>query len=243
MDRESNYRIGNFFRKKIRETVKDPKLAEALCPDKDFLLWSHRVSIEDNYYETFNLPNVTLLDVKNSVISFDENNILIDGKPYAIDILILATGFIPVLGGLIKIDIRGREGIPLIKKWENIPENYLGLMVPNFPNFFMIHGPGSANILSNMIIGSQFHSDLISELLQYMKNNNLRYIEPLQASADKWVEYTSSIMNHTVFTSRRSNYNTNVKGERGYIHTFPSQLYVPKLKEIEQSKYADFVFT
>jgi cyclohexanone monooxygenase len=232
-----------FFEKKIRETVKDPKVAEALCPDKDFLLWSHRVSVEDNYYETFNLPNVTLLDVKHSVISFDENNILIDSKPYPIDILILATGFIPVLGSLLKIDIRGKEGIPLIKKWENITENFIGLMVPNFPNFFMIHGPGSPNILSNMIALSQVHSDLISDLLQYMKNNNHRFIEPLQASADKWVEYTSAIMNLSVFSSKRNNYNTNVKGEQGYIHSFLTPFYTSKIQEIEKSNFSDFVFS
>jgi len=243
VDHESNYRVGEFFRKKIRETVKDPKVAELLCPDKDFLITSHRVSIEDHYYETFNRPNVTLLDVKNSTISFDETSLLINDSPYPIDLLILATGFIPILGSYLNIDIRGVGGLTLAQKWDPIAENFVGLMVPKFPNFFMIHGPGGPNILANMITNTELESDFIMEILQFMKSKNRSLVQPLQASADQWVDYSESVMSKTVIASRKSNYNTNVRGDKGHINTFAVYTqYTSKLQEIRESNFSDFEF-
>ena len=142
--KEANETACEFVRQRIRETVKDPKTAELLCPTT-YAIGTKRICVDTNYYNTYNRDNVTLVSVKNNAI--DEITAtgirLADGTSYDLDVIIFATGFDALTGTLLKIDIRGSQGQTLKDKWSAGPRTYLGLAVAGFPNLLTVTGPGS----------------------------------------------------------------------------------------------------
>jgi len=202
-----------------------------------------RISIEDNYFETFNRENVKLLPVPHSTISFDENHLQIDQEKYPVDFVVLATGFVSVFGALININFQGLNGIKLSEKWADITDNYLGLTVPQFPNLFMINGPGSPNILTVMTYSIEQHINFCADIIQFMKSKNYQKIDVSQATADTWVQYTSAITDTMLFKMVRSNYNINLKGEIGYVHSCPGlDNYTKKLQEVKDQDWKEYIF-
>jgi len=242
-DRDSNRRVGDFLRKKLRQTVKDPQVAEALCPSRDLMVFAHRVIMEDHYYDTFNRENVKLLSHPHSHISFDENNLLINEEKYPVDIVVLATGWLAVLGSLVKINFQGKNRIKLSEKWAEITDNFLGLTIPQFPNLFLITGPGSPSQLSLCPQNIEQHIDYCADIIEFMKSKSFVQVEVPQTVADGWVKYTSSIMDRTVLKSVKNNFNTNLKGEIGYIFPFLGfDIYSKKLQELKENEFREFEF-
>ena len=108
-------------------------------------------AIDTNYFETFNRPNVHLVDVSQRPIErLTRRGLVTGGKEYEFDAIVFATGFDAMTGSLLKIDIRGRGGRALRDKWSAGPRTYLGLGVAGFPNLFTISGPGSPSVLTNI---------------------------------------------------------------------------------------------
>ena len=148
---ESNKATADFVREKIRAIVKDPALAEMLTPD--YTIHCKRPVLDSGYFETYNRSNVLLVDINAAPIqAITPGGIRTANAEYALDIIILATGFDAMTGALLKIDIRGRDGRTLRDKWADGPVNYLGLQVSGFPNLFTITGPGSPSVLTNMMV-------------------------------------------------------------------------------------------
>ena len=107
---------------------------------------------------------MTLVDIKsNPIEEITANAVRTGGKEYEVDALVLATGFDAMTGSVAKIDIRGRGGQTLNQKWAEGPRTYLGLMSAGFPNLFVITGPGSPSVLSNMIVSIEQHVDWITD--------------------------------------------------------------------------------
>src|SRR6478609_6313942 len=178
LDQAANDTAANFVREKIAEIVKDPKTAKVLQPN-NHPIGSKRICIDTEYFSTFNRPNVTLVDLKSDPIEeITANAVRTGGKDYEVDALVLATGFDAMTGSVAKIDIRGRNGQTLNQKWAEGPKTYLGLMSAGFPNLFIITGPGSPSVLSNMIVSIEQHVDWISDCLDYLRERDLARIEP-----------------------------------------------------------------
>src|SRR4051794_1012750 len=148
-DRAANALISDFIARKIRQRVKDPFLAEKLIP-KNHGLGMRRVPLESGYYEVYNQPNVTLVDVnETSIERITPNGIKTSGiktsdAEYEFDMIIYATGFDAITGTFDRIDLRGAGGVSLRDKWKDGPETYLGVLVEDFPNLLMIMGPHAA---------------------------------------------------------------------------------------------------
>jgi cation diffusion facilitator CzcD-associated flavoprotein CzcO len=141
VDQESNDHASNFIRRKIRETVKDPHMAELLCP-KDYPFNGKRPPGGHEYYEAYNRDNVHLIDIEQRRIDeIAPAGTRVNGELHELDVLILATGFDEMTGTLTRIDIQGRDGLVLREKWADGHKTNLGLSVNGFPNFFMILGP------------------------------------------------------------------------------------------------------
>lgn len=141
-DQRSNDAAADFVRRKIRSIVKDPETAAKLTPDYTF--FAKRPPSGHFYYETFNRPNVTLVDVKNDPIrEVTETGVATGSAHYEVDMIIFAIGFDAGTGPLMAIDVRGRDGATISEKWAHGPVTYMGLMLEKFPNFFMIMGPQS----------------------------------------------------------------------------------------------------
>ena len=186
VDRQANDTAAEFVRGKIRETVRDQAVAELLAPT-NHPIGTKRICVDTDYYGTYNRANVTLIDVRSTPISeVTANGVRAGDAEYALDAIVFATGFDAMTGALLKIDIVA-DGVTLREKWEAGPRTYLGLMTAGFPNMFMITGPGSPSVLSNMMVSIEQHVDWIADCVAYLRSRGLDCIEATQAAEDAWV--------------------------------------------------------
>ncbi|MGI9322043.1 MAG: flavin-containing monooxygenase, partial [Pseudomonadales bacterium] len=146
---EANDTARAFFAEKIRDRLNNSAMADKLIPDTP--IGCKRLCVDTDYYETYNQPHVTLVDLHEEPIEMvDGTGIVTAKRHYEADLLVLATGFDAMTGALTSIDVTGRAGRHLREKWAEGPRAYLGLATEGFPNLFMVTGPGSPSVLSNM---------------------------------------------------------------------------------------------
>ncbi len=196
---EANATASAFLKDKIRKIVKNPATAQKLA-DIDHPYAAKRPPIDTDYFETFNRDNVDLVDVRADPIErvTPTGMRLNSGAEIALDIIVFATGFDGMTGSLLKMDIRGREGLSLQKAWAAGPCNYLGLQVAGFPNLFMVTGPGSPSVLCNMPVAIEQHVEWITDCIAHMREHGLQRIEPRQEAVDSWVAQVNAAAEATV---------------------------------------------
>jgi cyclohexanone monooxygenase len=214
LDQPANDTAATFVRDKIAEIVSDPQTAKLLQPN-DHPIGSKRICVDTDYYATFNRANVTLVDIKAGGI--DEilpNAVRAGAKNYEVDALVLATGFDAMTGSVAKIDIRGRDGRTLNQKWAEGPRTYLGLMSAGFPNLFVITGPGSPSVLSNMIVSIEQHVDWIADCVGYMRAHGFAAMEAETDAEDRWVAHVNEVAYATLYPQANSWYmGANIPGK------------------------------
>ena len=214
LDKAANDTAADFVRGKIAEAVKDPTTAKLLQPTT-YPIGTKRICIDTDYFETFNRPNVTLVDIKADPIQEILPHAVRTGrKDYEIDALVLATGFDAMTGSVAKIDIFGRGGRTLNQKWAEGPTTYLGLMSTGFPNLFIITGPGSPSVLSNMIVSIEQHVDWIADCLGFMRARGLATMEAEPEAEEKWVAHVNEVAGATLYPQADSWYmGANIPGK------------------------------
>jgi cation diffusion facilitator CzcD-associated flavoprotein CzcO len=210
----SNDHAAEFVRNKIRSMVKDPATAELLAP-KGHPIGTKRICVDTDYFLTYNRDNVTLVDLSKAPIeAMTENGLRQGGTEYEFDAIVFATGFDAMTGTLTRIDIKGRDGEILADKWEAGPRTYLGLMTAGFPNMFLITGPGSPSVLSNMIVSIEQHVDWVSDCIAYMDARQLDSIEADRTAEDEWVQHVNEVAYKTLYPSANSWYmGANIPGK------------------------------
>ena len=197
-DNAANATAAEFIRAKIREIVKDPATAAKLS-DFDHPYAAKRPPIDTDYFETFNRDNVELVDVRAQPIErITPWGIRTRAAEYPLDIIVFATGFDGMTGSLLRMDIRGRDGLSLAKAWAAGPRNYLGLQVAGFPNLFMVTGPGSPSVLCNMPVAIEQHVEWITGCIAHMRQHGLKRIEPDDEAVDSWVAQVNAAAEATV---------------------------------------------
>jgi cyclohexanone monooxygenase len=211
---EANATAVRFVHSKIEEIVTDPAVAEALKPT-DFPFGAKRLPLDTNYYETFNRPNVELVDLRRTpIVRITPSGIETAGASYEFDVIIYATGFDAMTGALMAMDIRGKDGVSLRDEWAAGPHTYLGLAVAGFPNFFMITGPGSPSVLSNMPVSIEQHVDWIAECLEYLDKEEVAAIEAGRQDQEAWTAHVTELAGHTLYPLAASWYlGANVPGK------------------------------
>ncbi len=214
LDKAANDTAADFVRAKVAEIVKDPEVAKLLQPN-DHPIGSKRICVDTDYYATYNRANVKLVDVRaNPIEEILPHGLKAGGTTYDFDVLVLATGFDAMTGSVARIDIKGRSGQTLNEKWEAGPRTYLGLMSEGFPNLFVITGPGSPSVLSNMIVSIEQHVDWIADCLDYMRVNGLDCMEATRTAEDNWVAHVNDVAQGTLFPQANSWYmGANVPGK------------------------------
>jgi cyclohexanone monooxygenase len=214
LDKAANDTAADFVREKIAEIVKDPATAKLLQPNSH-PIGTKRICIDSDYFAAFNRPNVTLVDIKaNPIEEILPNGVRAGAKDYEVDALVLATGFDAMTGSVAKIDIQGRNGQTLNQKWAEGPRTYLGVMSAGFPNLFIITGPGSPSVLSNMIVSIEQHVDWIAGCIGYMRERDLEAMEANKDAEDNWVAHVNEVASATLYPQANSWYmGANIPGK------------------------------
>lgn len=244
-NKEANDTAADFIRSKIRQTVKDPIVAETLIP-QDHPIGSKRLCVDNHYFETFNRDNVTLINLKKENIEeIVPDGIKTNKMIYDVDSIVFATGFDAMTGALLSIDIQGQMGYTLREKWAAGPCTYLGIMTSNFPNLFMITGPGSPSVLTNMVVSIEQHVNWIAECINYMEKNHLASIDATIEAENTWVNHVNEIANTRLYTTANSWYmGANVPGKPRVFMPYAGGIvaYHNKCKEVVANNYEGFHF-
>ncbi len=214
LDKAANDTAADFVREKIAEIVHDPAVAKLLQPN-DHPIGTKRICVDSDYFATFNRPNVTLVDVRSNPIErVLPRGLRAGGKDYDLDALVLATGFDAMTGSVARIEIRGRDGRMLNQKWAEGPRTYLGIMSHGFPNLFLVTGPGSPSVLSNMIVAIEQHVEWIADCIGYLREHKCEAIEASRDAEDKWVEHVNEVAYTTLYPQANSWYmGANIPGK------------------------------
>ncbi|MDO9451038.1 MAG: NAD(P)/FAD-dependent oxidoreductase [Rugosibacter sp.] len=242
-NKESNDTAAEYIRAKIRERVKDPKVADILTP-KDYPYGTKRPPLETNYYETYNRDNVTLVDIKNSPIErITEHGIRTASGEYELDAIVLAIGFDAMTGPLLQLGIVGRNGEKLADKWANGPLTYLGIATHGFPNLFFITGPQSPAVLYNMPLAIEDHVDFATDAIQYLRDHDLDVIEPTLEAETQWVAHVYELAQQTLLPGTDSWYTgANIPGKpRGcMIYLGGAPAYRKICADVQNNGYTGF---
>jgi cyclohexanone monooxygenase len=241
---EANELAAEFVRAKIRSTVDDPEVAELLSPKT--VIGCKRLCVDTGYYETFNRPNVHLVDVSEKPIErLTPKGLVTGGVEYEFDSIVFATGFDAMTGALLAIDIKGKDGTTLRDAWEEGPRTYLGLGTVGFPNLFTVSGPGSPSVLTNMVTSIEQHVEWISDCLAYLRGHEYSRIEPTREAQDAWVDHVNMIADFTLYPRCNSWYlGANVPGKpRVFMPLIGFAPYAERCDQIAANDYEGFAFS
>ena len=214
-DEAANEDYAEFVRGKIRARVKDPVVAELLCP-KDHPFGAKRIPMETGYYEVYNQDNVQLVDVKSKpILSITPTGVKTADAEYELDVIIYATGFDAITGELARMDIRGVGGQTLKSKWDNGPSTYLTLQTAGFPNLLIVNGAVFCNFTRCVEVVGEW----VANCLGYMRNHGYQRIEADATAEEAWTEHAQSLTEGMIFTKTDSWFmGTNVPGKkRGFL--------------------------
>ena len=245
MNDEANEIAAAFVREKIRGLVHDAQVAALLSPHS--FIGCKRICLDTDYFETFNRPNVTLVDISDAPIEeITSAGLRTGGKSYEFDTIVFAIGFDAMTGPLLRIDIRGRGGRTLKAKWSDGPRTYLGLAIEGFPNLFTITGPSSPSVLTNMVPTIEQHVEWIADCIAHARACGRPRVEANLAAEDAWIAHHDEVANGTVFPGCNSWYvGANVAGKprrvMPYTGGFPA--YIEKCEAVVANGYEGFSLT
>lgn len=243
VDPRSNELVAEFVRGKIRSIVRDPDTARRLSPT--YPLGCKRLCIGTHYYETYNRPNVRLVDVARQAIErVTRTGVRVDGREFPLDALVLATGFDAITGALTRIDLRGRGGATIQQKWHAGPLNYLGLAVAGFPNMFTIAGAGSAAAFTNVIKSIEHHVEWIFDCIADLDRRGYSTIEATGQAEAEWVAVVNGLASQTLLLGCSSWYlGANIPGKPRVFMPFAGgyPAYVEQCAAVAHEDYRGFV--
>ncbi|MGY1761416.1 flavin-containing monooxygenase [Geodermatophilus sp. SYSU D00779] len=245
VDQDANDTAKRFIHRKIHEIVEDPQTAADLCPE--YPVGTKRPCLDTRYYETYNRPNVHLVNLQREpLVEVTDKGVRTAADEYVFDAIVYATGFDAMTGSLTNVDIRGRGGASLKETWSAGPRTYLGIGSAGFPNLFMITGPGSPSVLSNMIVSIEQHVDWVCDAIEHLRQQGLTTIEPSQQAQDEWVDHVNLIASHTLYPKANSWYmGANVPGKPRVFMPYAGGVgeYRKKCDQIAADGYPGFVLS
>ena len=245
-DPESNERAARFVRQKIRAKVDDPEVAETLV-DIDYPIGARRLIVDIDYFETYNRDNVTLVDVEAAPITeITPRGLRTRDGHYDLDVLVYATGFDGMTGALLSMDICGVGGLALRDKWVDGAGTYMGLVASGFPNLFMITGPGSPAVFSNVMLSIEQHVDWIADCLAYMVEGGFDRIDADPEAEDRWTRLVEELVARSIVGKTNSWWTgANIPGKpRGItMYLGGTHNYRAACDEIAANGYEGFTLT
>jgi cyclohexanone monooxygenase len=246
LNKDANDTASDFVRNKIRATVNDPETAELLCPD-NHPIGTKRLILDSHYYEIFNQSNVKLVDVRSAPIQeITRSGIKTTESEYQLDAIAFATGFDAMTGAIKEIDVRVDGGTTIEEQWDGGPRTYLGLMVAGLPNMFMITGPQSPGVKSQMILSIEWHINWIANCLSHMRNNNHTRVAAEVEAQQQWVDHVREVAGSTLYPLANSWYmGANIPGKARVFMPYVAgvEAYTKECNRVTQNGYQGFEFS
>ncbi|HKT56949.1 MAG TPA: NAD(P)/FAD-dependent oxidoreductase [Microbacterium sp.] len=214
VDDDANQQVHEFLADKIRSRVKDLSIAEKLIPSGS-PFGTRRACVDGGYYEIFNQDNVSLVALRETPI----RRIMPDGietsnEVIPLDAIVFATGYDAFTGTPTAIDIIGAEGVSMKDAWGHGARAYLGLMVAGFPNLFLVTGPQSPAVLSNMFVSIEQHVEWIIRAISDADAEGITRMEADPQAERDWIEHAAQVADSTVYRKATSWYvGANVPGK------------------------------
>lgn len=196
---DANRMAAEFIGEKMRERVKDPKLADLLTPTfDDYPLFAKRPPLDHGYLEAFNEPHVHLVDIKNAepIVEITETGVKTTARDYEFDIIVLSTGFKAYTGALEAFPIRGEGGQTINDKWREQSSSIMGVAVAGFPNFFMVTGPQAP--FANLPTSIEQNVIWITHCIDKMEREGLATFHPRAEAEEAWTKATADIHGQTL---------------------------------------------
>jgi cation diffusion facilitator CzcD-associated flavoprotein CzcO len=242
---QSNRAAYDFWRDKTRARIKDPELAEMLAPTEPIHPYgTKRPSLEQHFYEIFNQSNVSLVDLRKAPIErVTRSGIRTAAGEHDLDVLVLATGFDAVTGGLTSIDIRGTQGETLGEKWAKGVQAHLGMAAAGFPNLLFVYGPQSPNAFANGPTCAELQGDWIAALLDHVRQRDWKRFEATVPAEQAWRAQVIELASSTLFPQADSWYlGANIPGKPREMLSFTGGLsaYMAKCNESAARGYEGF---
>ena len=237
---KANEDYAEFVRNKIRERVHDPVVAEMLVP-KDHMFGSKRLPCESGYYEVYNQDNVLLVDVREAPIErITPTGIKTRDEEYELDVIIYATGFDAITGGLINLNITGQNGVRLKDKFADGPRTYMGITSAGFPNLFTVN----AASVGNFVRAAESLIDWVGETMSYLRDNDFKRIAPTVEAEDAWVKHVNEDGANILRTQANSWFvGANIPGKARALLTSPDTAPAMRAKraEVAANGYEGFI--
>ena len=217
-----------FIADKIRSIVHDPVTAERLIPT-DHPFGGKRPPFVNGYFEAFNDPKVSLVDLRETpIVRVTATGIETTGGGRDFDIIVWATGFDFGTGALSRMGIVGRDGLELNDHWVDGPTTFLGLQTRGFPNFFFPGGPHAAAGNNPRYNGDQV--DFLTDVLVEASKRGCGVIEVSAESEERWTRMVDKGAALTTFGTIGQYVGSNIPGKpRRYLLNTGGR---PKLFEI-----------
>ncbi|WP_221889497.1 flavin-containing monooxygenase [Sphingomonas sp. IC081] len=211
---EANEQVAEFVRGKISEVVNDPETAETLKP-RGYPIFARRACLDTNYYETYNEPHVNLVDCfKEPIVGLTEKGVRTATREIELDMLILATGYDGLTGALMAFDVVGRGGKTINQEWKDGAHSYLGLMMKDFPNLFMICGPNGPSALANIFTINEQNVNWLAQAIDHMRSSGLTAMEPTGEAEQEWMDLVHELSLNTLVSKAKTWYTgANVAGK------------------------------
>ncbi|OSS54205.1 hypothetical protein B5807_01398 [Epicoccum nigrum] len=246
-DRKANEEAYNFWRDNVRARIHDAQVADILAPmQQPHAFGCKRISLETGYFELFNRDNVTLVDTSEAgtpIKSITAQGIRTRDQEHIFDVIICATGYDAVTGGLTQIDIRGRSGTTLQQAWSTGVKTYLGMASHDFPNMFFTYGPQAPTAFCNGPTCAEMQGNWILQIMEHMRERELQVVEVEEQSQKEWKDLISELASATLLPTVDSWYmGTNVPGKLReplmYLGGVPT--YYKALEEVAEKGYDGF---
>jgi cation diffusion facilitator CzcD-associated flavoprotein CzcO len=216
MNHAANALWCEFIADKIRGIVEDPGTADRLIP-KDHRYAEKRPPFVTGYYEAFNRPDVTLVDLRQTpMVRVTGDGIETTDGVREFDVIVWATGFDFGTGALARMGVRGRDGLALNAYWAEGPKTFLGIQTSGFPNLFFPGGPHAAAGNNPRYNGDQV--DFIADTLIYLRAHGYDTIEVDPVAEERWTAMVDTGAALSPFGESSYYFGTNVPGKpRKYL--------------------------
>lgn len=248
-DPRSNDYAYAFWRDKVRARIDDPAVAEKLAPTVPLHPFGvKRPSLEQNYYDIFNQDDVSLVDVaENPIVEIVAGGIrTADGVEHEFDVIVLATGFDSVSGGLTQIDFTSTDGMLLRDKWRSGVSAHLGMATSGFPNMLFVYGPQSPSGFCNGPTCAELQGEMIVQTIEYLRANGKTRIESTPEADEAWSEHVAELVAPSLFVKAKSWYmGANIPGKPIQSLNYPGglPLYREQFEKAHENGFPGFIIS